>query len=112
VERSAIDRSGHIPPRARVRNGSEVPPRKIPWNLPFIIRIFYLSSKLDIGERRKEMASAAPAGTGTMHIEAVREDASPSRTGLAEGYMKIEYAMKIECAQCWRPMTSTTTGWK
>jgi hypothetical protein len=85
---------------------------KSPGTFPSSSASLYLSPKLDIGERRKEMAGAAPAGTGTMHIEAVREDASPSRTGLAEGYMKIEYAMKIECAQCWRPMTSTTTGWK
>lgn len=30
-----------------------------------------------------------------MHIEAVRKDASPSRTGLVQDYMKIE------CPQCW-----------
>jgi len=30
-----------------------------------------------------------------MHIEAVRRDASPSRTGLVRDYMKIE------CPQCW-----------
>jgi hypothetical protein len=30
-----------------------------------------------------------------MHIEAVRKDAAPSRTGLVQDYMKIE------CPQCW-----------
>ncbi len=36
-----------------------------------------------------------PLEIGTMHIEAVRKDASPSRTGLVQNYMKIE------CPQCW-----------
>ena len=30
-----------------------------------------------------------------MHIEAVRKDASPTRTGLVKDYMRIE------CPQCW-----------
>ena len=30
-----------------------------------------------------------------MHVEAVRTDAAPSRTGLVQDYMKIE------CPQCW-----------
>ena len=41
------------------------------------------------------IAQDAPARIGTMHIEAVRKDASPSRTGLVQDYMKIE------CPQCW-----------
>ena len=30
-----------------------------------------------------------------MHVEAVRNDAAPSRTGLVQDYMKLE------CPQCW-----------
>ncbi len=41
------------------------------------------------------IAQDALAGIGTMHIEAVRKDASPSRTGLVQDYMKIE------CPRCW-----------
>ena len=41
-----------------------------------------------------------------MHIEAVRKDASPSRTGLVQDYLKIE------CPPCCVGITSTTTGWK
>jgi hypothetical protein len=36
-----------------------------------------------------------PIESEAMHIEAVRIDAAPSRTGLMQDYMKIE------CPQCW-----------
>jgi hypothetical protein len=36
-----------------------------------------------------------PLKSELMHVEAVRKDAAPSRTGLVQDYMKIE------CPQCW-----------
>lgn len=36
-----------------------------------------------------------PLELEAMHVEAVRTDAAPSRTGLVQDYMKIE------CPQCW-----------